>query len=30
MELTITKNELYSVIKNAVRDVLKEETLSFI
>ncbi len=28
MELTVTKNELYGLIKEAVRDVLKEETFS--
>ncbi len=29
MEVTITKNELYSLIKEAVREVLHEETLEF-
>lgn len=29
MEITITKNELYSLIKEAVREVLHEESLEF-
>ena len=29
MEVTITKNELYSLIKEAVREVLHEESLEF-
>jgi hypothetical protein len=29
MEITIDKTELYSLIKNAVREVLHEETLEF-
>ena len=29
MEVTITKNELYSLIKEAVREVLQEERLEF-
>ena len=30
MELAINRNELYGLIKEAVRDVLKEETFSFL
>jgi hypothetical protein len=30
MELAVTKNELYGLIKKAVRDVLKEEVFSFL
>lgn len=29
MEVTIDKNELYSLIKKAVREALEEETLEF-
>jgi len=29
MEITINKEELYSLIKNAVREVLHEESLEF-
>jgi hypothetical protein len=29
MELTIDKNELYKLIKEAVREVLQEESLEF-
>jgi len=30
MELNVSRNELYSLIKEAVRDVLKEEQFSFL
>ena len=30
MQLTLSRNELYSLIKEAVRDVLKEEQFSFL
>lgn len=30
MQLTFSRNELYSLIKEAVRDVLKEEQFSFL
>lgn len=30
MEITLTKNELYSMIKKAVRDVIQEERLDLI
>jgi len=30
MELAINRNELYGLIKEAVRDVLKEEAFSFL
>lgn len=30
MEVNITKNELYTMIKDAVRDVLHEERMDFI
>jgi hypothetical protein len=30
MELNVSRNELYSLIKEAVRDVLKEERFSFL
>jgi len=29
MQITVDKNELYALIKEAVREVLKEETVDF-
>ena len=30
MEITVTKDELYSIIKKAVKDVIREERIEFI